>query len=75
MGALIGLGARAVPAGQQRRVPRIVHVVRPGDTLWEIAKRLAPGDDPRRLVQAIIDENRLGPAPIWPGQRLYLPPA
>jgi hypothetical protein len=28
-------------------------VVRPGDSLWSVAARLAPGDDPRSVVDAL----------------------
>ncbi len=30
-------------------------VVRPGDSLWTVAERLAPGDDPRPVVDALSD--------------------
>lgn len=73
LGGMIGLGARAVTAGPQQPAPRVTHVVQPGETLWQIARRLEPAADPRSGVQRIIDENRLGSAPIFPGQRLILP--
>lgn len=30
-------------------------VVRPGDSLWTVAERLAPGDDPRPVVDALAE--------------------
>lgn len=30
-------------------------VVRPGDSLWTVAERLVPGDDPRPVVDALAD--------------------
>src|SRR5439155_8521771 len=35
------------------------YVVQPGDTLWSIALRHAPGNDPRRIIQAIVDANQV----------------
>jgi len=33
-------------------------VVRPGDSLWSLAERLAPGDDPRPVVDALREARR-----------------
>jgi hypothetical protein len=30
-------------------------VVRPGDSLWSVASRLAPGSDPRPVVDALAE--------------------
>jgi hypothetical protein len=46
-------------------------VVRAGDTLWSIASRVAPGDDPRPLVDR-LSATRHG-APLQPGERIRLP--
>ncbi|MBI2914795.1 MAG: LysM peptidoglycan-binding domain-containing protein [Firmicutes bacterium] len=52
---------------------RIV-VVRPGDTLWGIAKVAAMDrTDPRALVDAIRKENQLDTATLKPGQALRMP--
>ena len=48
-------------------------VVREGDTLWQIARRVAPQADPREVVTAIRELNRLGAAAPRAGQRLVLP--
>lgn len=48
-------------------------VVEQGDTLWSIAVSLAPEDDPRALVDAIQEANRLPNADLVPGQILRLP--
>lgn len=47
--------------------------VRPGDTLWAIAERAAPGLDPRDGVFELEQVNRLADAAIRPGQVLHLP--
>jgi Tfp pilus assembly protein FimV len=49
------------------------YVVRGGDTLWSIAGRIAPGRDPRALVDAIADANDVAAGSIVPGQRLVIP--
>jgi nucleoid-associated protein YgaU len=50
-------------------------VVRPGDTLWDIAMRFEPGSDPREVVARIVEANHLDGAQIAPGQPLTLPSA
>ena len=46
-------------------------VVRAGDTLWAIAVRLAPGEDPRPLVDELMAE-RHG-ATLVPGETITIP--
>jgi hypothetical protein len=47
--------------------------VRPGETLWEIALRIAPNTDPRDTVDRLRDLNTLGPWGPTAGQRLIIP--
>ena len=48
--------------------------VRPGDTLWEIAREQGPADaDPRVIVDAIRRINRLDGVLIRPGEILEVP--
>jgi len=49
------------------------YVVRGGDTLWSIAKRLVPDGDPRPVVDAIARANELDPVALVPGQTLLIP--
>jgi nucleoid-associated protein YgaU len=51
------------------------YVVRAGDTLWSIAARLAPGQDPRPVTDAIQTANHLDPGALVPGQSIVIPPA
>lgn len=47
--------------------------VRPGDTLWAIALRQAPGVDPRQTVDAILDLNALESSALQAGTVLLVP--
>lgn len=73
MGSLLGFGATQVTAGQQRpSKPVWTHVVRPGETLWELAKDASPTGDTRRTVDRLVSANKLDGARIRPGQTLVL---
>jgi hypothetical protein len=47
------------------------YVVEPGDSLWSIAERLAPGEDPRPIVDALVAAR--GGAALVPGETIVLP--
>ncbi|UOE44769.1 LysM peptidoglycan-binding domain-containing protein [Agromyces larvae] len=44
-----------------------------GDTLWELAESIAPGEDPRDVIGEILRINGLRDGAIQPGQQLALP--
>ena len=67
------LGRTSADAGSSRLGPAPTTVVQPGETLWGIARRVAPGADPRATVARLTDLNDLGSRPIVAGQRLVLP--
>ena len=46
-------------------------VVRPGDSLWSLAARLAPGEDLRPIVDELSSAR--GGAPLVPGEVIRLP--
>ncbi len=48
-------------------------VVQPGQTLWGIAKEVAPQEDPRATIEAIRRLNALPDTGIEAGQRIALP--
>ena len=48
-------------------------VVQPGDTLWSIASDIAPGQDPRGVVDALQEANDMVGAGLVPGQVLLVP--
>jgi nucleoid-associated protein YgaU len=76
---LLGLGlvwlARASApssAGTHPAAPAAV-TVQSGDTLWSIASRVAPGQDPRAEVAALQRRNHLSGVDLTPGQVLQVP--
>ncbi len=78
--ALAGLGlvltvARAGAAlegsslASPERLPHVrTVVVAPGDSLWSLAARLAPGNDPRSVVDAIVGAR--GTSTVSPGETI-----
>ncbi len=62
--------ARPEPAAATAAARR--YVVRPGDTLWSIAKRVVPGRDPRQVADAIAAVNHVDPGHLVPGSTLLL---
>lgn len=73
--AWAGPALGALPGGDREPTP-VAHaryVVREGDTLWAIARRLEPGEDPRAVVDEIAEANRIAAGDLIPGQVLVLP--
>jgi nucleoid-associated protein YgaU len=81
LSVLIGLGLAAATiavAGPDegsgfRLVGVETVVVHPGDSLWSIAREVDPEEDPRGVVDAIVDLNALDGVGLRPGQVLQLP--
>ena len=44
-----------------------------GESLWSIAEQIAPGDDPRDVVDSIVRLNALDGVTVSAGQRLAIP--
>jgi Tfp pilus assembly protein FimV len=59
-------GARPDPV-----VAGSTYAVRPGDTLWSIAERLHPGDNPTALVQQMAAQT--GSSTVVVGEHIVLP--
>jgi len=47
--------------------------VQPGDTLWSVAQRIAPDNDPREVIAQIRRINDLTTSGLQAGQQLLLP--
>jgi hypothetical protein len=67
-GAALGDSPLAVP---ERRPTVTRYVVQSGDSLWSIAERLAPGRDPRPIVDALAAAR--GRGPLVPGEVVVWP--
>jgi Tfp pilus assembly protein FimV len=65
---VLGGAPASVPG---HRVGPVAYVVQPGDTLWDIARRLQPDGDVRALVGALADAN--GGTDLRVGQQLAIP--
>lgn len=64
----------ATQAGTGPTAPATRYVtVHPGQTLWQIARSVAPSDDPRDTVDRIRDLNGLDTTVVQAGQRLVVP--
>lgn len=54
-------------------VPLSTVTVQPGQTLWQVATKVAPSADPRDVINDIMSVNRLATATIQPGEKLEIP--
>lgn len=59
-------------AAEQGRATGVV-VVQAGESLWQIAKDIAPQADPRETVTTIRELNGLGDTTVVPGQSIVVP--
>ncbi len=73
--AVLLTGGVPATAGTDRGAPVAAErvTVGPGETLWQIAERVAPGTDPRETVARILDLNGLQTAQVQVGTALLLP--
>ena len=67
-GGALASGETSAPAGTFEQV-----TVMPGDTLWSIAEEVAPHEDPRDVVDAIMRLNALPSGSLTAGQSLAVP--
>jgi hypothetical protein len=66
------VGTQAAPRGSARST--LSHtVVQPGESLWAVANRIAPGHDPRAVIDQIADLNDLQTSELQAGQLLVVP--
>ena len=66
VGSQAATTARATPVLQQT-------TVHAGETLWAVARRIAPDNDPREVVQQLRSLNHLERTSLQIGQQLLLP--
>jgi nucleoid-associated protein YgaU len=72
-GLLASFGGGPLTASERPGAPASVYVVQPGDTFWDIARRLDPAGDPRPLVARLVAAH--GSAVLLAGERIALPAA
>ena len=72
---VIALGSGpAVSSGRTHHPASSSVVVGAGETLWDIASRVAPSEDPRTVIAEIVELNALEDAgSVRVGQRLEVP--
>jgi LysM domain len=71
-GITLGHGS-SLAAGRGDGPARHAVIVRGGETLWSVAARIAPHQDPRLIVADIQSLNHLTGAAVQPGQQLVVP--
>lgn len=69
--AAFGSAPASAPERRPASSPAEGYVVRPGDSLWSVARRMQPHGDVRPLVHRL--ERQVGSDVVHPGQVLYLP--
>ncbi len=68
--------SRPAEAGQRGGpLPVSYRVVQPGETLWRIARQVAPDTDPRDTVAELVELNALPDSEVRAGQRIAVPAA
>lgn len=72
-GLLVGTARLPLWAAASHPAAQIVHIVAPGETLWGLADRYAPREDPREYIYNLDRINHLGDGQIVPGEKLTLP--
>jgi hypothetical protein len=61
------------PSSRAARQHLVQVVVHPGQSLWSVAESADPGQDPRAVIQQIIDLNSLNGDTVFAGQQLWVP--
>jgi hypothetical protein len=71
VGFSVGLVSQAAGPSRHHVAPTVT--VRPGESLWQVATRVAPGADPRLVVDELVRANHLPGATVVVGQQLLVP--
>lgn len=68
--------SQAAPAVEAPVVPAVQQtVIQPGESLWTVARRIAPDNDPRAVIAQIRQLNDMTGSQVQAGQHLLLPVA
>lgn len=68
----IGINAGGATATSDS-TPLSTITVTPGETLWQVAEKVAPSADPRDVIADIMQVNRMDSAAIGAGEQLKIP--
>jgi LysM domain len=71
--AAFTLGRGSSQASGRHRTVQHTVTVEAGESLWSVAARIAPHDDPRLVVADIQSLNHLGGPTVVPGEQLIVP--
>lgn len=72
--AALALNGGGATAGLESGVAFEHITVDSGQSLWQLAEEVAPAADPRDVIAAIMQVNRLASSDVYAGQELALPP-
>ena len=72
---LLGFGGGAIATSNPGSDNFQYLTVQPGQSLWDLAKSIAPNSDPRDVIADISRLNGLQGSTIHPGEQLAVPPA
>ena len=68
--------ATSVGAGSSAAVVDFEYVtINAGESLWQVAERIAPASDPRDVIADIVSLNQLTSSSVEAGQRVAIPSA
>jgi hypothetical protein len=70
-GLSLGMTSQAAGHGQHRAPATVT--VQPGESLWQVATRVAPDADPRLVIDQLVRINHLPSASVAAGQQLVVP--
>jgi Tfp pilus assembly protein FimV len=73
VGLVLGHGSSQAAGRGNAAATSQTLTVRPGETLWSVAARIAPHSDPRLVVADIESRNHLGGVEVRAGQQLRVP--
>ncbi len=69
---VVGINAGGATASSSA-TPLTSVTVSSGESLWQLAHRIAPNSDPRDVVSDIMSVNQLATSDLFPGERLEIP--
>ncbi|HYI32542.1 MAG TPA: LysM peptidoglycan-binding domain-containing protein [Glaciibacter sp.] len=71
---LVALNGGVAAATSDQATTTFTYVtVSAGQSLWQLAEKIAPTEDPREVIADIVSLNQLASEDVQPGQRLALP--